>query len=157
MNHAQKRALAMLLSLPAYCFGCVRTSVFAIYHRRTQRDAFAGVEFGVEPARGNFRSGFDVWPTGADAVILTHDKAGNHVVSWHAGDSSAVPLLDLPATFSAASIAVHPMGQRFFIEGKTGQQSQILAVDNVNGSWTRAHHLSNRCRRAPPSCCPAAL
>jgi len=61
---------------------------------------------------------FDVWPTGADAVILTHDKTGNHVVSWHAGDTSAVPLLDLPATFNAASIAVHPMGQSFFIEEK---------------------------------------
>ena len=79
---------------------------------------------------------FDIWPTGADAVILLHDKAGNHVVSWHVGDSSAVPLLDLPATFNAASLTVHPLGQRFFIEGKTGQQSQILAVDNVNGSWT---------------------
>ena len=80
---------------------------------------------------------FDIWPTGADAVILTHDKAGNHVVSWHAGDASAVPLLDLPASFNAAAIAVHPMGQRFFIEGKTGPQSQILVATNVNRSWTQ--------------------
>ncbi|HKN22114.1 MAG TPA: DUF3160 domain-containing protein [Terracidiphilus sp.] len=80
---------------------------------------------------------FDIWPTGADAVILTHDKAGNHVVSWHAGDTSAVPLLDLPATFNAASIAVHPGGQNFFIEGKTGPQSQILVANKVNGSWTQ--------------------
>ena len=75
-----------------------------------------------------------IWPTGADAVILIHNTAGYHVVTWHAGDTSAVMQPDLPATFPAASLTVHPMGQRFFVEGKTRQQSQVLAVDNVNGS-----------------------
>ena len=137
MNHTQTRALAIFLSLPAL-------TVFA--QSPAVPSSFTTVELNVtpSPAAGSelsFPAGtsvvdFDIWPTGADAVILTHDKAGNHVVSWHAGDANAVRLLDLPTTFAAASLTVHPLGQRFFVEGKTGQQSQILAVDNVNGSWT---------------------
>jgi hypothetical protein len=136
MNHAQKRALAMLLSLPVIALGAFAqaSSPFTTDEINVTPSPASSSELSL-PA-GTSVVDFDVWPTGADAVILTHDKAGNHVVRWHAGDSSAAPLLDLPATFSAASIAVHPMGQRFFIEGKTGQQSQILAVDNANGSWT---------------------
>jgi hypothetical protein len=138
MNHAQTRALAIFLSLPAL-------TVFA--QAPAAPSSFTTAELNVTPSPAasselGFPAGtsivdFDIWPTGADAVILTHDKAGNHVVGWHAGDSSATPLLDLPATFTAASLTVHPLGQRFFVEGKTGQQSQILAVDNVNGSWTQ--------------------
>ena len=138
MNHAQTRALAIFLSLPAL-------TVFA--QAPAAPSSFTTAELNVTPSPASsselsFPAGtsvvdFDIWPTGADAVILTHDKAGNHVVSWHAGDSSATPLLDLPATFTAASLTVHPLCQRFFVEGKTGQQSQILAVDNVNGSWTQ--------------------
>jgi hypothetical protein len=140
MNHAQKRALAMLLSLPVFALP-------AIAQAPSAPSPFASSELNVTPSpassselslpAGTSVVDFDIWPTGADVVILLHDKAGNHVVSWHAGDSSTVPLLDLPATFTAASLTVHPMGQRFFVEGKTGQQSQILAVDNVNGSWTQ--------------------
>jgi hypothetical protein len=138
MNHAQTRALAIFLSLPAL-------TVFA--QAPAAPSSFTTAELNVTPSpaasselsipAGTSVVDFDIWPTGADAVILTHDKAGNHVVSWRAGDTSTVPLLDLPATFTAASLTVHPMGQRFFVEGKTGQQSQILAVDNVNGSWTQ--------------------
>ena len=138
MNNARKRALALLLSLPALSL---------IAQSPSEPSPFTTAELNVTPSpassselsmpAGTSVVDFDVWPTGADAVILTHDKAGNHVLSWHAGDSSAVPLLDLPATFTAASIAVHPLGQRFFVEGKTGQQSEILAVDNVNGTWTQ--------------------
>jgi hypothetical protein len=138
MNHAQKRALAMFLSLPVLAL-----SAFA----QTAPSPFVSGELNVTPSpassselslpAGTTVVDFDIWPTGADALILLHDKAGNHVVSWHAGDSSTVPLLDLPATFTAASIAAHPLGQRFFVEGKTGQQSQILAADKVNGSWTQ--------------------
>jgi hypothetical protein len=137
MTHAQKRALVMLLTLPV-CF----LPAFA-----TEPSSFTSPELNVTPSpassselilpAGSSVVDFDVWPTGPDAVILLHGSTGNHVVSWHAGDSSAVPLLDLPANFAPASIAVHPMGQRFFIEGKTGQQSQILVADNVNGSWTQ--------------------
>ncbi|MGD1106911.1 MAG: DUF3160 domain-containing protein [Terracidiphilus sp.] len=140
MNHAQKHALAMFFTLPA-----LGLSAFA--QAPSAPSPFASGELNVTPSpassselslpAGTSVVDFDIWPTGADAVILTRDKAGNHVVSWHAGSSSAVPLLDLPATFSAASLAVHPLGQCFFIEGKTGQQSQILAVDNVNGTWTQ--------------------
>ena len=140
MKPAQKRALAMCICLPVPVL-----SGFA--QAPTAPSSFTTAELNVtsSPATSSelsFPAGtsvvdFDIWPTGADAVILLHDKAGNHVVSWHAGDTSAVPLLDLPATFTAASLTVHPMGQRFFVEGKTGQQSQILAVDNVNGSWTQ--------------------
>ena len=138
MKPAQTRALAIFLSLPAL-------TMFA--QAPAAPSSFTTAELNVTPSPAasselSFPAGtsvvdFDIWPTGADAVILTHDAAGNHVVSWHAGDSSATPLLDLPATFTAASLTVHPMGQRFFVEGKTGQQSQILAVDNVNGSWTQ--------------------
>jgi hypothetical protein len=140
MNHAQKRALAMFLTLPVLAL-----SAFA--QAPSTPSPFTTSELNVTPSpasslelslpAGTSVVDFDIWPTGADAVILLHDKAGNHVVSWHAGDTSTVPLLDLPATFTAASLTVHPMGQRFFVEGKTGQQSQILAVDSVNGSWTQ--------------------
>ncbi len=140
MKHAQKCALAMFLTLPAL-------SLPGLAQAPSAPSPFASQELNVAPSptssselslpAGTSVVDFDVWPTGADAIILTHDKAGDHVLSWHAGDSSATTLLDLPATFSAASIAVHPLGQRFFIEGKTGQQSQILAVDNTNGSWTQ--------------------
>ena len=137
MTHAQMRALALFLTLP----------VISLPAFSTEPSPFASRELNVMPSpasaselslpAGSTVVDFDVWPTGADAVILTHDKTGNHVVSWHAGDTSAVPLLDLPATFNAASIAVHPMGQSLFIEGKTGPQSQILVANNVNGSWTQ--------------------
>jgi hypothetical protein len=137
MTHAQKRALAMFLTIPV-----VALSAFA-----TEPSPFVSGELNVMPSpastselslpAGSSVVDFDIWPTGPDAVILLHDSAGNHVVSWHAGDSGTVKLLDLPANFTAASIAVHPLEQRFFIEGKTGQQSQILVADNVNGSWTQ--------------------
>ena len=136
MNHVRKCALAMLLSLPGICLSvpAQTPSEFTTSELNVTPSPASSSELSL-PA-GTTVVDFDVWPTGADAVILTKDKAGNHVVSWHAGDASAAPVIDLPATFSAASIAVHPMGQRFFVEGKTGQQSQILAVDNANGSWT---------------------
>ncbi len=140
MKPAQKRALAVLLSLPF-----VALPVFA--QAPAAPSIFDSAELNVTPSpastselslpAGTSVVDFDIWPTGADAVILLRDKSGYHVVSWHVGDTSAVPLLALPATFTAASLTVHPMGQRFFVEGKTGQQSQILAVDNVNGSWTQ--------------------
>ncbi len=143
MKPTLKRALAIFFSLPVLAL-----SAFAQAPSPAQASSdFTTAELNVtsSPASSSQLSlpagtsvvDFDIWPTGADAVILTRDKAGNHVVSWHVGDSSAVPLLDLPATFAASSITVHPMGQRFFVEGKTGQQSQILAVDNANGSWTQ--------------------
>jgi hypothetical protein len=140
MIHASKRALAMFLTLPV-----LTLSAFA--QAPSAPSPFTTAELNVTPSPASASElslpagasvvDFDIWPTGADAVILTHDKAGNHVVSWHAGDTSAVPLLDLPATFTAASIAVHPLGQSFFIEGKTGPQSQILVANHVNGSWTQ--------------------
>jgi hypothetical protein len=138
MRPAQPRALAMLLCLPVFAWQ-------AMAQGSSAPSEFTTPELNVTPSPassselslpvGTSVVDFDVWPTGADAVILTHDKAGNHVLSWHVGDSSATPLLDLPAAFAAASLTVHPMGQRFFVEGKAGQQSEILAVDNVNGSW----------------------
>jgi len=140
MNHAQKRALAMFLSLPVLAFSAFAQapspapSPFAIAELTVTPSPASSSELTLPV--GTSVVDFDIWPTGADAVILTRDKAGNHVLGWHVGDTSAIPLLDLPATFSAASLTVHPLGQRFFIEGKTGQQSQILAVDNVNGTWT---------------------
>jgi len=140
MKHPQKCALAMFLSLPVLALS-------ALAQAPSAPSLFASQELSVTPSPTTSSElslpaavsvvDFDVWPTGADAVILTRDKAGNHVMSWHAGSSSATALLDLPGTFSATSIAVHPMGQRFFVEGKTGQQSQILAMDNVNGGWTQ--------------------
>jgi Protein of unknown function (DUF3160) len=140
MTHAQMRALALLLTLPvlalpAFAQAPPAPSLFATAELNVTPSPASSSELSL-PA-GTTVVDFDIWPTGADAVVLIHDKAGNHVVSWHAGDSSTVTLLDLPASFTAASIAVHPMGQRFFIEGKTGPQSQILAVDKVNGSWTQ--------------------
>jgi hypothetical protein len=56
-----------------------------------------------------------------------------------------------------ASIAVHPIGHRFFVGGKTGQQSRILVVDNLNGTWTRQHHLPVPARPSPSSRRPATL
>ena len=151
MKVTQKRALAISLCLPFLAL-----SAFAQAPSPAQASSdFTTAELNVTPSpasssqlslpAGTSVVDFDIWPTGADAVILTRDKAGNHVVSWHVGDSSAVPLLDLPATFAAASITVHPLGQRFFVEGKTGQQSQILAVDNSNGSWTQHINLPDFC------------
>ncbi len=138
MKPAQTRALAIFLSLPAltlYAQAPAASSSFTTVELNVTPSPASGSELSL-PA-GTSVVDFDIWPTGADAVILLHDKAGDHVVSWHAGDASSVPLLDLPPTFTAASLTVHPLGQRLFVEGKTGQQSQILAVDNVNGSWTQ--------------------
>ncbi len=140
MTYAQMRALALFLTVPV-----VAMSVFAQTPAASSTFATAELNVTLSPASaselalpaGTSIVDFDILPTGADAVILTHDKAGNHVVSWKAGDTSAVPLLDLPARFNAAAIAVHPLGQSFFIEGKTGPQSQILLVNQVNGSWTQ--------------------
>ena len=140
MTHAQMRAFALFLTLPVLALPGFAQAPSA-------SSTFTTAELNVTPSpaspsqlslpAGTTVVDFDILPTGADAVILTHDKAGNHVVSWHAGDTSAVPLLDLPATFSASAIAVHPTGQSFFIEGKTGAQSQILVASQANGSWTQ--------------------
>jgi hypothetical protein len=140
MTQAQMRALALFLTVPV-----IAMSAFA--QTAAAPSTFATAELNVTPSPASASElalpagasvvDFDILPTGADAVILTHDKAGNHVVSWKAGDASAVPLLDLPATFNATAIAVHPLGQSFFIEGKTGAQSQILVANQVNGSWTQ--------------------
>jgi hypothetical protein len=137
MTHTQGRALAVFLTLP----------FFALPAFSTEPSSFTSAELNVTPSpatsselilpAGTSVVDFDVWPTAPEAVILLHDSAGNHVVSWHAGDTGTVTLLDLSASFTATSIAVHPMGHRFFIEGKTGQQSQILVADNANGSWTQ--------------------
>jgi len=138
MKPAQSRALAMLLSLPALSLlaqAPSTPSTFTTAELNVTPSPAASSELSL-PA-GTSVVDFDIWPTGADAVVLIHDQAGNHVLSWHAGDSGAKPLIDLPATFSAASLTVHPMGQRFFVEGKTGQQSEIVAVDSVNGTWTQ--------------------
>ena len=80
---------------------------------------------------------YDIWPTGPDLLILLKDASGNHVVTWHIGDTKAVPLLDLPSALDAYAIAVHPMANRFFISGKTGQQSVILVAENSGGKWTQ--------------------
>ena len=123
MKPAQTRALAMLLCLPVF-------GLSAYGQAPATPSDFTTAELNVTPSPAasselSFPAGtsvvdFDIWPTGADAVILIHDTAGYHVVSWHAGDTSTVPLLDLPATFTAASLTVHPMGQRFFVEGIIG-------------------------------------
>ena len=137
MTHAHMRALAILLALPLLSLPALATdpSPFASPELTVAPSPASAAELSL-PA-GISVVDFDVWPTGPDALILLHSGAGDHVVSWHAGDTTTAPVLDLPANFSAAAIAVHPLGQRFFIEGKSGQQSQILAVDKVNGSWTQ--------------------
>jgi hypothetical protein len=137
MTHAQKRVLVLVLTLP-FC----ALSAFS-----TEPSPFASPELNVLPSpaspselplpAGASVIDYDIWPTGPDALILLHDSAGNHVVSWHAGDTRTVPVLDLPADFTPASIAVHPIEHRFFVLGKAGQQSKILVVDNLKGTWTQ--------------------
>jgi len=137
MTLTQRRVLALFLTLP----------VITLPAFSAEPSPFASRELKVTPSpapasdlslpAGTSVVDYDVWPTGPDAVILIHDSAGNHVVTWHAGDSSTVPLLDLPANFNATSIVVHPTERRLFTEGKTGQQSRILVAENRNGSWTQ--------------------
>ena len=137
MTLAQKRVLALFLALP----------VLSSFAFSAEPSPFASGELNVMPSptsasemslpTGTFVVDYDVWPTGPDTVILTHDSGGNHVGTWRAGDSSILPLLDLPANFSATSIAVHPMDRRLFIEGKAGQQFRILVAEFRNGSWTQ--------------------
>jgi len=78
---------------------------------------------------------YDLWPTGPDVLILLHDASGNHVAAWHLGETGTTLILDLPSGFDAHSIAVHPAEHRFFVGGKSGQQSNILVVENLNGKW----------------------
>ena len=149
MTHAQKRILALFLTLP----------FLALTAFPTEPSTFAARELSVMPSpassaelrlpAGSSVVDYDLWPTGPDVLILLHDSAGNHVVSWHAGDSRTVPLLDLPADFTATSIAVHPMEHRFFIGGKAGQQSRILVAENPNGTWTQRviYHSAYELRR----------
>ena len=84
---------------------------------------------------GSTVADYDIWPGGPDVLILLHDSSGSHVVTWHVGDAKTVPLLDLPAGFDADAIAVHPVENRFFISGKSGQQWSILVADDVHGKW----------------------
>jgi hypothetical protein len=51
------------------------------------------------------------------------------------GDTGTTLILDLPSSFDARSIAVHPAEHRFFVGGKSGQQSNILVVENLNEKW----------------------
>jgi hypothetical protein len=125
-----------------------------------QESPFHSREISVSPSPGapseiGIPSGatvadYDVWPTGPDALILLHDSGGSHVAAWRAGDSKIVPLLDLPSGFNAASIATHPMEHRFFIAGKSGSQSQILAARRCGRNQQR-HAVRSASRRFVPA------
>lgn len=80
---------------------------------------------------------YDLWRTGPDVLILLRDVSGNHVVTWHVGDANTVAVLNLPPTFDARAIAIHPMEHRFFISGKSGRQSAILVAENHGGKWAQ--------------------
>ncbi len=137
MAKAWKQCLALLLSLP----------LFPLTAFSTEPSPSASRELSVEPSpatpselslpAGSVEVDYDVWPAGPDAVILLHDSASSHVVSWHVGDRRTVPLLNLTARFIASSITAHPHEHRFFIGGKAGRQSEILVAENLNGSWTQ--------------------
>ncbi|MEI9970011.1 MAG: hypothetical protein WDM87_15835 [Terracidiphilus sp.] len=143
MKHTLKRALAMSLTLPV-----LSLSAFAQASSPAQVSSdFTTAELNVTPSpassselslpAGTSVVDFDIWPTGADAGHPDQGQSRQPCSQLARGRLKRPPLLDLPATFTAASITVHPLGQRFFVEGKTGQQSQILAVDNSNGTWTQ--------------------
>jgi hypothetical protein len=112
-----------------------------------QESPFHSREISVSPSPGassevSLPSGvtvadYDVWSTGPDALVLLHDSGGSRVAAWRVGENKIVPLLDLPSGFNAAAIATHPLEHRFFIAGKSGSQSQILAAQYVNGAWTQ--------------------
>jgi hypothetical protein len=80
---------------------------------------------------------FDLWPTGPEVLILLQDASGYHAVQWRLGSTGITPLLDLPAGFDARSIAVHPAEQLFFVSGRSGTHSKILAGESLNGKWTQ--------------------
>ena len=132
MTTVTKSVLALFL------FASVVAAEESPFHSREIRvDPSPSTSSEVSLPLGSTVSDYAVWPTGPDVLILLRDASGNHAVTWHVGDAKTVPLLDLPSTFDARSIAVHPMAKRFFVSGKSGQQWRILVGENLGGKWVQ--------------------
>jgi Protein of unknown function (DUF3160) len=92
---------------------------------------------------------FDIWADRPVAVVLLKAADGSHsVVQWRIGEAVATPLLDIPSDIAPASIAGHPLGNRLFIGGRSGEQSVILSA-SADAGWklNRVHESAQPLRR----------
>jgi hypothetical protein len=79
---------------------------------------------------------FDVSPTGPLVALLVSNPAGSQEIGfWSIGQTQLTKALDVPAGFSARSIAWHPLGDALFLLGVQGQQYSISKVERKDGNW----------------------
>ncbi|HYM61834.1 MAG TPA: DUF3160 domain-containing protein [Thermoanaerobaculia bacterium] len=91
----------------------------------------------LQLAKGTEVIDFDVWPSGAEAVIAVRDGAGHQsIIGWRAGADRTDVIADLPDGFVPRAVACHPTERRVFVSGRAGGQSQILAIELQGRRWT---------------------
>jgi uncharacterized protein DUF3160 len=81
-----------------------------------------------------------VSPASATAALLVRYKSGaGAVLMWKAGGAAVAESLPMPAGFAPSAIASHPATESsFFVAGKAGEKSQILALRRAGSSWHSA-------------------
>jgi hypothetical protein len=96
----------------------------------------------------------DVSPTGPLVALLVSNPTGSQEIRfWSIGQAQPTKVLDVPAGFSARSLAWHPLGDALFLSGAEGQQYAISKVEKRNGNWVarRIYGSRQEIRRLVPA------
>jgi len=132
--------LPLIAALPALGLG----SVFDAPEPRVASSPSAGAQIRLPAGVRVIDS--DVSPTGPLVALVVSNPAGSQeILLWSIGAAQTTKALDVPAGFSAQSIAWHPLGDVLFLSGAQGQQYAILKAEKKNGNWpVRRIHLSRQ-------------
>ncbi|MGO9256627.1 MAG: DUF3160 domain-containing protein [Bryobacteraceae bacterium] len=78
----------------------------------------------------------EVSPTGPLVALLVSNPSGSQEIRfWGINQEQPLKVFDVPAGFSARSLAWHPLGGALFLLGAQGQQYAIFKVEKTNGNW----------------------
>ncbi len=79
---------------------------------------------------------FDVWPNRPETVNVVRDGEGKFTIrSWKIGSSEMPLIFRFAPDFEPRSIACHPAEDKFFVLGRSGAQSSILAFESKGDTW----------------------
>lgn len=80
---------------------------------------------------------FDVSPVGPRVALLAAEPSGaRQVLFWDIGRPKPEKIWDLPAAFTARSIAWHPQGGTLFLAGQQGAEYVIVRLSSSRGVWS---------------------
>jgi hypothetical protein len=88
---------------------------------------------------------FDVSPTGPLVALLVSNPTGSQEIRfWSINQAQPLKVFDVPAGFSARSLAWHPLGDAVFLWGAQGQQYGIFKVQKKDGNWVARRIYGSR-------------